>query len=85
MSETLPGFVAGGWNVLLAPKGTPMPVVNKLNESVRAITSQPAVQAEWARQGATALVMDAAAFDKYVRDDIQKWAQVIHSAHIKVD
>ena len=81
----VPGYESTIWLGLLAPKGTPMPVVNKLNESVRAITSQPAVQAEWARQGATALVMDAAAFDKYVRDDIQKWAQVIHSAHIKVD
>jgi tripartite-type tricarboxylate transporter receptor subunit TctC len=43
------------------------------------------VQQAWARQGAVAMVMSPQAFDKYVRDDVQKWAKVIKTAHIKAD
>jgi tripartite-type tricarboxylate transporter receptor subunit TctC len=39
----------------------------------------------WVKQGAVPLVMSPEVFDKYVRDDIAKWARVIQTAHIKVD
>ena len=51
--------------------------------TVSRITSQPEVQQAWGRQGATALVMNAQAFEKYVQDDIAKWAKVIQAANIK--
>ncbi|TWO66162.1 tripartite tricarboxylate transporter substrate binding protein [Caenimonas sedimenti] len=73
------------WLGLMAPKGTPAAVVNRLNEAVSKITSQPDVQQLWSRQGATAMVMNAAAFDKYVQDDIAKWAKVIQTANIKAE
>jgi tripartite-type tricarboxylate transporter receptor subunit TctC len=81
----VPGYEATIWLGLLAPKGTPAAVVNRLNEAVSKIVSQPELQRAWAQQGATAMVMSPAAFDKYVQDDIAKWAKVIHSAHIKAD
>jgi tripartite-type tricarboxylate transporter receptor subunit TctC len=81
----VPNYEATIWLGLMAPKGTPPAVVNRLNEAVTKITSQPEVQQAWARQGATALVMNAAAFDKYLQDDIQKWNKVIRSANIKAD
>lgn len=81
----VPGYEATIWLGLLAPKGTPAAVVSRLNEAVSKITSQPEVQQAWAKQGAVPLVMNAQAFDKYVRDDVQKWAKVIKSANIKAD
>jgi tripartite-type tricarboxylate transporter receptor subunit TctC len=81
----VPNYEATIWLGLMAPKGTPPAVVSRLNEAVTRITSQPEVQQAWARQGATALVMNAAAFDKYLQDDIQKWNKVIRSANIKAD
>jgi tripartite-type tricarboxylate transporter receptor subunit TctC len=81
----VPKYEATIWLGLMAPKGTPAAIVEKLNEAVSKITSQPAVQQEWARQGATAMVMTPAAFDKYLQDDIAKWAGVIRTAHIKAD
>jgi len=43
------------------------------------------VKGAWGKQGATPLVMTPAQFDKYIHDDIAKWARVIKSANIKVD
>lgn len=81
----VPNYEATIWLGLMAPKGTPAAVVDKLNEAVGRIVSQPDVQQLWARQGATALVMAPPAFEKYVHDDIRKWARVIQAAHIKAD
>lgn len=81
----VPGYEATIWLGLLAPKGTPPAVVNRLNEAVTKIVSNPEVRQAWAKQGATPLVMNPQAFDKYVQDDIQKWAKVIKSANIKAD
>ncbi|MBC5785126.1 tripartite tricarboxylate transporter substrate binding protein [Ramlibacter sp. USB13] len=81
----VPGYEATIWLGLLAPKGTPPAVVQRLNEAVSKIVSQPEVQQAWAKQGAVAMVMNPQAFDKYVRDDVAKWAKVIKSANIKAD
>jgi tripartite-type tricarboxylate transporter receptor subunit TctC len=81
----VPGYEATIWLGLLAPKGTPPAIVTRLNEAISKIVSQPDVQQAWAKQGAVAMVMNPQAFDKYVRADVQKWAKVIKTAHIKVD
>jgi tripartite-type tricarboxylate transporter receptor subunit TctC len=81
----VPNYEATIWLGLLAAKGTPPAVVARMNEAVTKITSQPEVQQAWAKQGATAMVMNAAAFDKYMQDDIAKWRKVIQSANIKAD
>jgi tripartite-type tricarboxylate transporter receptor subunit TctC len=81
----LPGYEATIWLGLMAPKGTPPEIVNRLNAAVSKIVNQPELQANWAKQGAVPMVMSPQAFDKYVHEDIQKWAKVIHAAHIKAD
>ncbi|HVE51961.1 MAG TPA: tripartite tricarboxylate transporter substrate binding protein, partial [Ramlibacter sp.] len=73
------------WLGLLAPKGTPPAVVGRLNEAVSRIASQADVQQGWSRQGATAMVMNPQAFDRYLQDDIQKWARLIRAANIKAE
>jgi tripartite-type tricarboxylate transporter receptor subunit TctC len=86
MSEAgVPGYEATIWLGLLAPKGTPPAIVQRLNEAVGKVTSQPEIRQLWGRQGATPMVMSTAAFDKYIQDDIAKWARVIHSAHITAE
>jgi tripartite-type tricarboxylate transporter receptor subunit TctC len=81
----VPNYEATIWLGLMAPKGTPRAVIDRLNEAVSKIASQPAVRQQWATHGATAMVMTPAAFDKYIQDDIAKWSRVIKSANIKVD
>jgi tripartite-type tricarboxylate transporter receptor subunit TctC len=81
----IPNYEATIWLGLLAPKGTPPAVVQRLNEAVTRITSNPEVQQGWARQGASAMVMNPAAFENYLQEDIAKWAKVINTAHIKAE
>jgi len=81
----MPGYEATIWLGLMAPRGTPKSVVDRLNEAVSKISSQPDVKQLWAKQGAVPMVMTPEAFEKYTRDDIAKWARVIKSAGIKAD
>jgi tripartite-type tricarboxylate transporter receptor subunit TctC len=84
------GFDATIWLGLMAPKGTPKAVVDRLSEAVTRITSNPDVRAAWARQGAVPISLpgggsSAEAFDRYIQADIEKWAKVIKTAGIKAD
>ena len=81
----LKGYEATIWLGLMAPKGTPKAVVDKLNEAITKITGSAEVKALWGRQGAVPLVMNADAFDKYIKDDIVKWEKIIKTAGIKAD
>jgi tripartite-type tricarboxylate transporter receptor subunit TctC len=81
----VPNYEATIWLGLMAPKGTPKTVVDRLNEVVSKVASTPEVKAQWGRQGATPMVMNPAVFDKYIQDDVAKWAKVIQTAHIKAE
>ena len=81
----LPGYEATIWLGLMAPRGTPKDIVDKLNAAVSKIASQPDVKQLWTKQGATPMVMTPEVFDKYMRDDIAKWARVIKTANIKAE
>lgn len=81
----VPGYEATIWLGLMAPKGTPKEIVDKLNAAVSKIASAPDVRQLWLKQGAVPMVMSPEAFDKYTRDDIAKWAKVIKKANIKLD
>lgn len=81
----LAGYEATLWLGLMAPKGTPKDVVDKLNAAVSKIAGQPDVKQLWNKQGAVPLVMTPVVFDKYMQDDIAKWARVIKTANIKAD
>lgn len=73
----VPGYEATIWLGLMAPKGTPDDVVNKLNEEVRRIVAKPAVKEAWQKQGAAPMSMTPKEFDAYLRKDIEKWAKVV--------
>ena len=81
----VPGYEATIWVGLMAPKGTPKEVVDRLNQAVSKIASQADVRQQWGKQGAVPMVMNPAVFDKYIQDDVAKWAQVIRAANIKMD
>jgi len=80
----LPGYEATIWLGVMAPAGTPKAIVDLLNAEINKILALPELKAQWAQQGATPLPMTPAEFDAYLRKDIEKWADVIHTAGIKV-
>jgi tripartite-type tricarboxylate transporter receptor subunit TctC len=71
------GYEATGWLGLMAPKGTPQPIVDKLNAAVNDAITRPEIVKLWADQGAAPMAMTPQAFDKFLRGDIVKWAEVV--------
>jgi len=72
----VPGFEATIWLGLMAPAGTPKPIVDKLNAAINQTIARPEIIAAWDRQGAIPMTMTPAELDDFLRKDIEKWAQV---------
>jgi tripartite-type tricarboxylate transporter receptor subunit TctC len=81
----VPGYEATIWLGLLAPKGTPAAVVNRLNAEVVKIVSNPEVRRTWAAQGATPMAMGVDEFTRYMNEDIAKWARIVKISGAKAD
>jgi tripartite-type tricarboxylate transporter receptor subunit TctC len=73
----LPGFDVALRYGLAAPAGTPKPIIDKLNAAVNAVVKRPDVVKLWTQQGAVPMSMTPEEFDKFLRGDIVKWAEVV--------
>src|SRR5262245_20128761 len=73
----VPGYEATIWLGLMAPAGTPKPIIDKLNAAVNSAIKRPDVVKLWTGQGAVAMAMSPEEFDKFLRGDIMKWADVV--------
>ncbi|WP_062310847.1 tripartite tricarboxylate transporter substrate binding protein [Polynucleobacter sinensis] len=79
----VPKFETSIWLGIMAPAGTPKDIVDSLNKAIVKIQRNPEVQELWAKQGATALIMNPSQFTAYLNADIQKWANIVKTAGIK--
>jgi tripartite-type tricarboxylate transporter receptor subunit TctC len=73
----VPGYESTIWLGLMAPVGTPKPIIDKLNQEAVKVMNRADVKEAWAKQGAVPMPMSPADFDKYLRADIEKWAEVV--------
>ncbi len=73
----VPGYESTIWIGLMAPTGTPKPIIDKLNAEIVKAMNRADVKENWAKQGAVPMPMSPAEFDKYLRADIEKWAHVV--------
>src|SRR5688572_144425 len=80
----VPGYSATIWLGIMAPKGTPQPIVDKLNAEIVKVLQRPEVKEAWAKQGAEPLIMTPAEFTAYLEKDITKWAEVVKISGAKV-
>jgi tripartite-type tricarboxylate transporter receptor subunit TctC len=81
----LPGYESGIWLGMMAPAGTPRPVLEQLNAAVNKIVNADDVKTAWAKQGAYPMGMSIEQFDKFLRDEIIKWAKVVKVSGAKAD
>jgi tripartite-type tricarboxylate transporter receptor subunit TctC len=81
----VPGYDAVIWLGIMAPAGTPKPVVDRLNAELGKALARADLQAAWRKQGAETMSMPAEKFAEFLREDIDKWAKVVKSAGIKAD
>ena len=81
----VPGYEATIWLGLMAPAGTPRPVLDKLNAEVIKVINAPEVKENWAKQGAVPMGMSVDEFGKFLREDVQKWSKLVKDTGMKVD
>ena len=81
----VPGYEAGIWLGLMAPAKTPRPVLERINAEVNKIINSPETKETWAKQGTIAMGMSIDQFDKFLREEIVKWAKVVKVSGAKVD
>lgn len=81
----VPGFEAATWLGLLAPAGTPAPIVSFLNREVVAVLESPAAKAKLAAQGFTPKPMAPDAFRTFIQDETVKFGDLIKANNIVVD
>ena len=81
----VPGYEATIWLGLMAPKGTPPAIINKLNAEVAKIVSRAEVREDWGKQGAAPMTMHPDEFARYINDDIAKWARIVRISGAKPD
>ena len=81
----VPGYEAYVWMGLLAPKGTPAPIVERLNRDTLAVLGEDEVRRYMASAGIEIVGSSPAEFGKFFRDEKALWAKVIHDtgAHIE--
>ncbi len=82
----LPAYQASGWNAMFAPKGTPKPIVDKLNAALRQALDDPSVKARLEGIGAVlprAQNRSSDGLKAFVGTEIQKWAPIMKAANIE--
>jgi len=85
IADTLPGYEARGWNGILAPAGTPKPVIDRLNREIVKIVRSPEFSQVLTGEGATPVGNTPSEFDAVIRADVKKWAKIIKDAGIRAE
>jgi tripartite-type tricarboxylate transporter receptor subunit TctC len=81
----VPGYEAVIWLGMMAPKGTPPAIVQRLNAEIGRIVARPDVVKAWAAQGATPMAMGVDEFGRFLEQDITKWARIVKISGAKPD
>ena len=83
IGETVPGFESSGWNGIVAPKGTPKDIVDKIAGAVHAIQGDQTFKDRLFELGVTALTMSPAEFSNFLVSETEKWGKVVKFAGLK--
>jgi len=82
VGETLPGFQSETWNSIVAPPGTPVDIVEKINADVNEVLRQPEVQRAFADATGEVTGGSRAAMAAQIKQESERWSAVIKSAGI---
>jgi tripartite-type tricarboxylate transporter receptor subunit TctC len=85
VAESVPGYEVSGWFGLLAPAGTPAPVVDTLYRAIAAMLRQPEVQKQMLELGAEPVANPPEAFARQIAAEVEKWKKVVAATGVKVE
>jgi tripartite-type tricarboxylate transporter receptor subunit TctC len=83
VAETLPGFAATGWQVMVAPNGTPEPILRKVSQDTAIVAESAAVKQNLAKLGSYSHAMTAAEALAFVRQQQETWRPVMEKIAAK--
>ena len=81
----LPGYEANGWYAVLAPAGTPQPIITRLNRELQNVIADRDVKERFAATGVEPIGSTPEQFAAYMRDEYAKWGKVIRATGVKAD
>ena len=81
----LAGYSAYVWMGLLAPKGTPPAIIERLHRELKASLTAPEVKAFFNEAGVEIVGSTPAEFDAYFREERERWARVVKETGAKID
>ena len=85
MAAAVPGYEFDLWWGLLAPAGTPAPIVNQLNQAVNQILASPQIKANFLREGALTSSISPQQFGEVIRNDVERWKKLAKDRNIVAD
>lgn len=77
VAETIPGFTSSGWSILVAPHGTPAPIVQKINADLRKALAQPELLKKFQDLGNYTRSMSPRELADFVRSERQVWGPIV--------
>jgi tripartite-type tricarboxylate transporter receptor subunit TctC len=81
----VPGYVATNWWGIVAPAGTPQPIVDKLHDTIAGLLDSAATKKFLDNEGAAPMHMSSAEFGKFIEAEIAKWGPVVKQAGMKAE
>ncbi|OZI71640.1 Bug family tripartite tricarboxylate transporter substrate binding protein [Bordetella genomosp. 12] len=81
----VPGFDAQTWAALLVPKGTPAPMVAKLNQAMQVALQKPAIQQQLGALGAEVMLSTPEQTNQYISAEIVRWGDTIKNANVQLE
>src|SRR5262249_20206134 len=84
IAEFVPGYEAVGWLGIVAPKDTPVAIIDMLNNTINAGLADPKIKQTIADWGETVFASSPAEFGKFLAAETAKWGTVIRPPTIKL-
>jgi tripartite-type tricarboxylate transporter receptor subunit TctC len=84
IAETLPGFEAVAWYGIVAPPNTPKSIIDRVNADVNEALRQPELQDHLKKLSAEIFGGSVERTSKYMREEVDRWGNVIRAADIKL-
>src|SRR3954467_573884 len=81
----LPDYEVDSWIAMFAPSRTPTPVIARMQQEIARVVQLPEIRARLIEQTADPVASSPEELGKVVKRELAKWAEVVHSAHIKAD
>ena len=85
VAETFPGFEGVGWAGLVAPKGTPQAVIDKISDDTRKLLSDPKIREMIIDRGMVPDMRGAREWGDFVSAEVLKWSEAARKANLRAD